>query len=397
MRTSLLLVSLLGCAQALFLATALAFRPVNRRASRLLAVMLIAMAVYLGNGVYLAAKLVAQWPVFFGWSHPTPLLFGPLLYLYAIHATDADRKWHWYDWLHFAPALVVLLWSIPVYTLPAAEKVALYEAIGDGVVPPSVATNLQVAYWLRMISGVVYTACTVLVVRAHRVAIRRQFSTLDRVTLDWLLLLAGASVIVWMVVVLARLVEPAGWVPAGTGDYIIAMVLAVLTYLVGYRGLQQSEMHRPMPEPVVATTDADEPAPADVRTDRALMTPGMANALERRLHEMMEQEKPWQDPELTLGSLAERLNTSTHKLSDVLNGRVEQNFHDYVNAFRVREVQRQLIQPGSVNRTVLSIALDAGFASKSTFNAVFRKQTGMTPSAWRDAQGQRPSDSGSIS
>jgi AraC-like DNA-binding protein len=97
----------------------------------------------------------------------------------------------------------------------------------------------------------------------------------------------------------------------------------------------------------------------------------------------MDREEPWRSSDLTLADLAGRLSTTPHKLSEVLNSKLQQTFYDFVNGYRVRYVQRRIKEEDSRNLTILSLALDAGFASKSTFNDVFKKHTGLTPSAYR--------------
>jgi len=97
----------------------------------------------------------------------------------------------------------------------------------------------------------------------------------------------------------------------------------------------------------------------------------------------MDRDRPWQKSEITLADLAGMLSTTPHRLSEVLNAQLDQTFYDFVNSYRVRDVQRRIKQGESRNLTLLSLALDAGFASKSTFNDVFKKQTGSTPSDYR--------------
>jgi AraC-like DNA-binding protein len=88
-----------------------------------------------------------------------------------------------------------------------------------------------------------------------------------------------------------------------------------------------------------------------------------------------------------LADLATRLGTTPHKLSEVLNSQLGQTFYDFVNGYRVRDVQRR-IKAGEARRLkMLSLAMDAGFASKSTFNDAFKKHTSQTPSDFRQAVG----------
>jgi len=100
--------------------------------------------------------------------------------------------------------------------------------------------------------------------------------------------------------------------------------------------------------------------------------------IEKRLRDIMETERPYLDPLLSLNTLARRMNISSKELSQIINECCDMNFSDFVNSFRVREVIR-LIETGTENRTILDISLDAGFNSKSTFNHAFKKHTGKSP------------------
>lgn len=106
-------------------------------------------------------------------------------------------------------------------------------------------------------------------------------------------------------------------------------------------------------------------------------------ALQARLDELLATERPYLDNDLSLATLAQTLQTSTHHLSYVLNQRLGQSFYDLINERRVREVQRCLRDPAYARQSILEIALDSGFSSKATFNAAFRKHAGTTPSAYR--------------
>jgi AraC-like DNA-binding protein len=106
-------------------------------------------------------------------------------------------------------------------------------------------------------------------------------------------------------------------------------------------------------------------------------------ALQVRLDELLAIERPYLDNDLSLAALAQMLQTSTHHLSYVLNQRLGVSFYDLINERRVREVQRCLRDPAYAGQSILEIALDAGFSSKATFNAAFKKHAGTTPSAYR--------------
>ena len=106
-----------------------------------------------------------------------------------------------------------------------------------------------------------------------------------------------------------------------------------------------------------------------------------ADALRRHVADA----RPYLDPGLTLGALADALGLSDKELSYVLNAGLGTGYTDYVNGLRVAEAQRQLRDPARADATVLEIAMASGFASKATFNRAFKRATGATPTAFRDA------------
>ncbi len=93
----------------------------------------------------------------------------------------------------------------------------------------------------------------------------------------------------------------------------------------------------------------------------------------------METEKPYLDCNLKYSDLAAKLGISVRYLSRVLNEELGQSFNDFVNAYRIKEVQAQLLNKENGEYTLLAIALDAGFNSKTSFNRIFKSHTGMTP------------------
>jgi AraC-like DNA-binding protein len=119
------------------------------------------------------------------------------------------------------------------------------------------------------------------------------------------------------------------------------------------------------------------------RYERSGLTEAEATELKAELLAAMDDEHPYQDSELNLDDLARRLGTSPHKLSEVLNSQLGLTFYDFVNGYRVRDVQRRIADQASRNLTLLALAMDAGFSSKSTFNQAFKRCTGQTPSDYR--------------
>jgi AraC-like DNA-binding protein len=168
---------------------------------------------------------------------------------------------------------------------------------------------------------------------------------------------------------------------------VISLAIAVLVYWIGYKGLHQPEILRfepeaPAPDAAIVATGTDEP-----RYERSGLTDAEAGRLRAALLSVMDEACPWKDSSLTLADLAARLDTTPHKLSEVLNSQVGETFYDFVNGYRVREVQRRIAAGEAKGTKILALALEAGFASKSTFNQVFKKHTSQTPSDYRESAG----------
>jgi AraC-like DNA-binding protein len=367
------IIALLGALQGIFLAGVLITKKQNQTANRVLAAMTFTFTISLLTAVYHSARLERAFPHFFGVGYPLPLLFGPLVYLYAVTASDRTRQFTRRDALHFLPFAIVVFWGMPIYLQSAAGKIAFYESLLRG----ESTLLMQIADPLKMVSGVAYTVATLLFLRRHRDRVKASYSHLEHVNLLWLVWLGLSAAAIWTFAVVVNVLQTTGMQFPRADDFI-ALGIAVIVYGIGYMGLRQPEIFR------FEASDPSPPAPpAEAsRYERSGLSESEASALRDALLAVMESKRPWQDSELTLADLAGMVSTTPHRVSEVLNSRIGQTFYDFVNAYRVREVQRRMAKDKA---TLLALAFDAGFASKSTFNDVFKKHTGKTPSEYRRA------------
>lgn len=381
-------VILLGAVQGLFLTGVLAARKRNRTANRILAVAMIAFTLYLLTSVYHAARLEDAFPHFIGVAHPLPLAFGPLIYLYAVSVSDRSRRLSRWDMLHFVPFALAIITALPFYLMSGPEKVAwLRRMMTTGAVPWAVTVFTQ----LKLVSGIIYTVVTLLFLRQHRARIKDNYSSLERVDLLWLVRLAIASAAVWTLAVVINVTQLLEGPASQRGEDILTLSIALLVYGIGYMALRQPEIFRfatgehavAATAPGTASTTGAEADQNAARYERSGLSDREATALKSALLHAMDQTRPWRNRDLTLADLAQLLSTTPHKLSEVLNSQLEQSFYDFVNSYRVRYVQRRIEDEDARNLKILALALDAGFASKSTFNDVFKKHTGRTPSDYR--------------
>ena len=392
-------VALLGAIQGVFLAGALASKRSNRTANRLLAIAMLVFSISLATSVYHALRLERAYPHFFGVGYPLPFLYGPLIYLYAIAAADRSHRLATRDALHFVPFAIVVLLGLPIYLSSGPEKIVFFERLERGDFPGW----MVVVDPLKYVSGVSYATATMTFLLRHRERVKASYSSIERVNLRWLLWLGAAAAAIWALALGFQVVESAGVVEVERSDQYVGLAMALLVYAIGYRGLRQPEIFRyetaeypvPVASPGASLVAGDEPvvaAPADAapaadepveRYARSGLTDRQAARLKDALTGLMERESLWRDSDLTLADLAAKLDTTPHKLSEVLNSEIGQSFYDFVNGYRVRDVQRRIAAGEARQAKLLTLAMNAGFASKSTFNLVFKKHTNQTPSDYQ--------------
>jgi AraC-like DNA-binding protein len=356
---------LLAAVQGLFLATLLWLRPGNRNANRWLAGTLVAYALPTLGDVFSRSGSVDRWPhllYLFDWM---VLLVGPLAYCYVV-ALTSPRTWRWSTRVfHGLPAFLVLLVLVPFYLLPANEKLRVFrdDLVGEKVDPLLLLAAIQVlAYWIA--SGW----------RLHRFrqGLKAQYSNLDRLKVGWLNTFLLANIVLW-----------AAWVGSllfgARFDWLESIAAPLAIYGLGYVGLLHASVFGVAES---APEAAQLIAPASKYAKSALSAAQISD-FRQRLDRFVQLEKPYLENELTLGDLAHRVELSPHQLSQLLSVGYEQNFYEFVNGQRVAEVQRCLKDAAYAEQSVLDIAMAAGFSSKASFNAAFKKHAGLTPSAYR--------------
>ena len=169
----------------------------------------------------------------------------------------------------------------------------------------------------------------------------------------------------------------------------------MMIYIMGFLGLRQpaifARLEGVSPERLPATNnnmplvEVSPDTGGDEKYKKSALDETMSEALLAELLAHMENEKPYLNGELTLPHLAEEVGISPHYLSQVINERLEQNFFDFINRYRVEEVKHHLSDPTKDRNKITTLALNAGFNSKSAFYTAFKKLTGMTPKQFKDS------------
>ena len=158
-----------------------------------------------------------------------------------------------------------------------------------------------------------------------------------------------------------------------TVDLLVPASLSVFVYAMGYLGLKRPE---------VLTGREDSP-PSPRRYEKSTLTLERSDTYLQRLLDLMNTEKPYMDGGLTLQKLAKALAISPHHLSQTINEQLNQSFIDFINAYRIEEAKRMLVDPAKKHYSILAVSEEVGFNSKSAFNTAFKRHANMTPSEFR--------------
>ncbi|MFA8436033.1 MAG: helix-turn-helix domain-containing protein [Marinifilaceae bacterium] len=158
-------------------------------------------------------------------------------------------------------------------------------------------------------------------------------------------------------------------------DLIDVLFLGMI-YFISYKALSEPQLFHD----VQALLPKAEPP---VKYSGSTLSDERLQTIQEQFEILIQKEKPYLNGELTIQDLANQLKVSRQYLTQILNVRMKCNFNDYINRLRVEEFKRRAQDSRYDNYTILALALDSGFNSKTTFNTIFKKHTGQTPSQYR--------------
>ncbi|MCE7990474.1 MAG: AraC family transcriptional regulator [Roseivirga sp.] len=298
------------------------------------------------------------------------LLLGPSFFLYirsVVNPKFVLRKVHL---LHIVPALVFLV-LISAFT--STYQITSYEQIFN---TPSLLLITSIFQTVAAIQAMTYVVCSALEMKRYQAWTFNHHSNLKTINLNWLRWLTYsflAVTIIWWIAGYADIAYLILWFgePSIQVAYFFWALMSLVVLVIGYYGLFRPELF----------IDRE---PESISNSTKRLSETELNLYTQRLLELMEREKPYLNPKLKLSDLATKMSVNTGILSLIINQGTGKNFNDFVNEYRVTEFKARLKSGDHQNFTLLAIALDSGFNSKSSFNAIFKKITGNTPNQFRN-------------
>jgi AraC-like DNA-binding protein len=229
---------------------------------------------------------------------------------------------------------------------------------------------------LILVQALFYTALSYITIRKHQRKIQQFSSNTEGIDLNWLEYIILILLIVNIIYVMYNLFYD----PKALNVFINITFLLVV-YCVAYYSLKQKEIY-PLKEQQIKDLIAIDEDSSSEEVKRKLIPDEDMSRIKDQLEKLMTTDKLYLDSELNLIKLAEMLSVSTHHLSYTINTGFDKNFFQYINEFRVEHAKTLLKQTDS-KLSILGIAYESGFNSKTAFNTTFKKVTGLTPSEFK--------------
>ncbi len=291
---------------------------------------------------------------FFG-SGPFLFLLAPVLYLYLRSIVIPEQRIKPGDLIHFIPFVAISLFTVLLLLIAKGHYVFLREVIGS----PWLFMIIQFGFYLFQSHRLI---------KLHSQKITQGLSNIEGFDVSWIrtVLWLFGLLLFFFIVITPLLIHGISLTAYQKSS---AVFFSLLSFFISYKGIRQKVPNEAYNVPQDQIENPDQP---------------MLQSQKEKLLDYMDSQKPYLDPELTLSDLAGQLSMGRNQLSLLINSGIGDNFYNFVNTYRVNEVKRLINEDKSKRYTIMALAHDAGFNSKSSFNHIFKKVTGLTPSEYRN-------------
>lgn len=299
--------------------------------------------------------------------------YGPLMFLYVRFMTRPDRKFNWLALLHFVPFVVFFTVSVIFRSEPLVRDLRSFFV-------PDKLISLRIVYGMSFfLSITVYSVLAFVEIKRHQANLKNIVSyTSGVITLNWLKVISISFYAAYFILfILGGLNMIGNYIPFDP-YFVIFGFIALFSFMYSFYGIKQ---------PVIfgqeLKSDDDDKKDSGKYIKSGLKENQAKDYLEK-LISYVEDNKPFLDRNLSIQDLSLMTGVPRHYITQVLNEMYKRNFFTFINEYRVKEVISRFSDPKFNHYTILAIAFDSGFNSKTTFNSIFKSQTGLTPSEFRE-------------
>lgn len=300
--------------------------------------------------------------------------FGPALYFYAKSLSDQSYQLKKMEIRHFLPVVLEFLYYRTALFRRGA--ISLSEPINSG-------SNLFfiLIQWGGLASIIIYVFLSISLLVKYRKWTRNHYSNLEKRELSWLEKPLIIYSIFWLIWIVIRTTDILVFDDALRPYYFnLGFIgLAAITCWIGFKGYLSAQINT-----------SGFISSLNQKSVQVIDQSQLFN-ITQDLQDKMKAERYYLESDLTIAKLASQTPYSQKDISKALNHSLQLNFHEFVNQYRVEAVKQNLQLEEFAHLSLLGIALESGFGSKSTFNLVFKASTGLTPKQYKQKHSNKKS------
>jgi len=310
-----------------------------------------------------------------------PFLFGPIMFFYVRTMVGEKNKMLRTDWLHFAPFLLFLIISIIFFRNPDFNT--------PNILQTDSFLSLRIFIGVSFVCSIVlYTIIVFVYLRRYSHNLKNIFSfKSEKITLNWVKILTVCFSILPIFTILHGIGHVFIGEPVVYENYGVLkhqyMGFTGFIFLYSYFGIKQPTLFSNQEKLKQSTQDNEAESNNLSKYERSGLKEEDARRYLKQLIDYVEIEKPYLNGTLSIQDISIELNISRHYLTQIINEKLEKNFYTFINEYRVEEFKKRISDNNNKHITLIGIAYDSGFNSKSSFNIVFKSITGMTPSGYK--------------
>ncbi|WP_310555870.1 AraC family transcriptional regulator [Flavobacterium sp.] len=342
----------------------------NKLSNRLFGIFLITMAIDLSG--FFIFKYTKNYLNIETLRITTFLLTMPIFYFYVLSLCYNDFKLKQIHFLHFIPYVILNVVLLPrVYLANSIEKISFFENMSE-------MPEMHFCQILGEVQVLVYFVLVFLVLKKFKKIYLENYTNLIT-TYKWLFQMTVIFVIAHSFVIVRDILKHTNYSISYTWiNIVIGINVLFITCWFVLKALKNPELFRGIDSKIPLTEDLVKELKIENTIDES-----KHNEIEFLKNFMLEKE-PFLDPSLTIQDLANQIKIPARDLSILINHQMKQHFFDFINEYRIKKAMNILKDASKNNLTILEVLYQVGFNSKSSFNTSFKKQTGQTPTDFRN-------------
>jgi len=314
-------------------------------------------------------KIKSLFILTFNISDVVSIAIGPFLYLY-VKSIFEDKGVIKRNLIHFIyPTVYLIIFSIPllVFSITKIKLIPFIEKIMN--------VN-RIIYVYEDFYLIIYLIATLLLLKRYNNATKSIYSNLKNKELLWVKYLLLGTLIIIVVDVFTFIYDFNYPDTNFESDFVTVILVVIFLYFLGYYGIKQSKVL--VPEFLLNSAKNNKISTSLINMDSVEIKQHVS-----KINTVLMTKELFLDEDLTLSKLAKEVSLSDKKLSAMINQEMDTSFYDLVNSYRLGEFKKRVVSKEYDNLTILGIAYDCGFKTKSTFNRLFKLNTGISPSEFK--------------